>query len=142
MATGTEQSSSSAAYKAVRPRYDNIVSNVKAQEEFSDQRRRFRLAEYDVLELRREKKLADDETFIPERLIDQGIQADVPQYMEPLQSARALVLFKDLLDPARTTLDIAHFFTDLIRQGDWLSQWLIFADSLSEQGGACSEVLF
>lgn len=135
------QLSSVPTYKTIDRLYKELAS-VEDQKTKAEKRREFRRHEIDLEKLRKEQVIPEWGTCVPQRMIDEGINMDVPGYVKPIMEARSLVSLINMADPTRPGNDVAEFFTTQVRYGNWLDAWVKAADSLAEQGGVCMEILF
>jgi len=74
-------------------------------------RRATRKVSVDVEALRQQKKLDEDETLIPVRVIDTNIQREQPAYINYLKNSRRLCTFNCLTEPEIDTQNLELEFT-------------------------------
>lgn len=74
-------------------------------------RRAKRDVDIDVEALRQKKKLDEDETLIPVRVIDTNIQREQPAYVNYLKNSRRICTFNSITDPDQDTQKLELEFT-------------------------------
>lgn len=86
-------------YDEARIHLNRIVDNWKQEVDKTDERRKTRDVDINVQQLRSTGKLDEDETLIPDRVIDTNIQREQPPYINYLKNSRRLAIFTCVSNP-------------------------------------------
>jgi len=129
-------------YSDGKEQIDSIISEWSIEEETSKVRRDLRHLYKDVKQLRASGAIAQSDTYVPQRIIDQYIRQDKPAQLAFVEKPDRLLIFKDLSDPLLPTEDLERAFTDFMRFPGWLTVWHRAFDGCDLHGGVCLEVRF
>lgn len=105
-------------------------------------RREVRRKVVDVEKLRLAGELEEDETFIPQRLVDSRIRQEKPAQMAFLEQPDRLLVFSDITDPLYPTEPLERAFTQFMRYEGWTHAWTRAFDGCNLHGGVCLEVRY
>ncbi len=110
--------------------------------ELSIQRRKERYIELDVEKMRQKGELAEDETFIPDRVIDVNISREHPEYLAFLKQSNRLAIFECKSNPDFDTQNIEIEFTKGLTYRGWYRQFTRLIDGSALHGDDAIEVVF
>lgn len=98
-------------YQKARVFLKSLVDEWKLEVEETDERRRTRDIDVDVQKLRNEGSIDEDETLIPDRVIDTNIIREQPPYINYLKNSRRLAIFTCLSQPTLNAQPLELEFT-------------------------------
>jgi len=129
-------------FAEARTRLCNIIDAWTTEINETDKRRKYRTIDVNVEDLRKAKKINQDETLITIRTIDSNIRREQPQYIRYLQTERGLVTFesRDVLGQDTQLLEAAY--TSGMTYAGWEIAWYSFIDGAQTHGWSAMEVVF
>lgn len=98
-------------FDTARIHLQRLVKDWGSERQETLMRRAERDVNIDVEALRQKKKLDEDETLIPVRVIDTNIQREQPAYVNYLKNSRRIVTFNSLESPNEDTQQMELEFT-------------------------------
>ena len=108
----------------------------------TEERRKERKIDADIKSMRAEKKLAPDEFFIPDRVIDKNISREQPIFIQFLSQSKRLVIFKCSTNPDLDTQLLEMDVTDGFKYPGWMTQFFKVIDGAQTHGSDAMEVTF
>jgi hypothetical protein len=128
-------------FQKARIPLNRLVDKWNEEVDKTQQRREIRDVEVDVKELRRIGKLDQDETIIPDRVIDTNIQREQPPYINYLKNSRRLAIFNCLSNPDVNTQRIELEFTKGMTYINWENPHYKTLDGAQTHGWDAVEVV-
>lgn len=130
-------------FSASRLHLTRIVDDWNEEIRLTEERRKTRDIEINVDALRKAKKLDEDETIVPDRIIDSNIQREQPPYINYLKNSRRLAIFTctsnpDLTNTQRLELDFTRGMTYL----GWETPHFKCLDGAQTHGWDAIEVVY
>lgn len=98
-------------FTTARIHLTRLVDEWRTERDETKLRRAKRDVQVNVEALRQAKKLDEDETIIPVRVIDTNIQREQPAYVNYLKNSRRITTFNSLSNPAQDTQKLELEFT-------------------------------
>lgn len=134
-------------YAYAQGRITNLVKSWDSEISATNYRRQIRGIKVNVKQLRAEKKLKPNETYIPVRLIDTNIKREEPTYIGYLKGSRRLAIFKRAdgvtnpnVQEAITKLE--KEFTRVCQYIAWEDDFFQLRDAAATHKWAAMEVCF
>lgn len=107
-------------YSKARIQLNRLVDSWDAERKITESNRLKRDIEVDVEALRQSGQLDEDETLIPDRVIDTNIQRELPPFVNYLKNSRRLAIFTCVSNPDITdTQKLELEFTRVNTYPDW-----------------------
>lgn len=129
----------------VKAEFDRIVSTFKSFSDEIEENRKIRRASMNVAALREQKKLAEHETLVQVRVIDENIERDKPTYVAYLkQSARfAIFVRRDGVQDLRIPV-LESWFKTMMCYDDppWEFDYIKLIDGALAHGFDYAEVVY
>lgn len=129
-------------FSKARIKLDRLVSDWKTECSKTKERRLKRDVEVDVKALRREGKLDEDETIIPDRVIDTNIQREQPPYINYLKNSRRVAIFTCTSNPDVNTQRLELEFTQGMTYIAWETPHFKTLDGSQTHGWDACEVVY
>ncbi len=113
-----------------------VLENDWCEEESKvTKRRNQRKIKVNVDELRRKKRVARDETFIPVRVIDNNIRREIPSFIAYLIGSRRVAIFKPKSQTLNLSVDpLESEFTRIFRYAGWETEFFKVLDGAMLHG--------
>ena len=108
----------------------------------TEERRKTRDIQVSVKQLRNEGKLDDDETLIPDRVIDENITREQPPYINYLKNSRRLAIFTSLTNPGQNTQALELEYTRGMTYVGWELAHYKCLDGAQTHGWDAVEVVY
>src|SRR4051812_12742731 len=106
-------------YATAKTFLKRIVSDWRSEVEDTEARRKTRDVEINVESLKLQKKLDDDETIIPVRVIDTNITREQPPFINYLKNSRRIAIFHSEDDPNTDADNLEQEFTRVSTYNGW-----------------------
>jgi hypothetical protein len=106
-------------YAKAKVRIDNLIGKFSKIKQDVKRLRKERYADLDVDELRETGELENDETFIPDRVIDNNIMREKPEAVGFLLGSHRLAIFRCLSNPQKKTRRLEYEFTKGLTYSGW-----------------------
>ncbi len=119
-----------------------LVDDWHTEVEDTEVRRKTRDVEIDVEGLRQKGDLDEDETIVPDRVIDTNITREQPPYINYLKNSRRLCIFDCLSNPEVTSTKIELEYTKGMTYTNWETPYFKTLDGAQTHGWAAVEVVF
>lgn len=137
-----EQQQALEDYNTARPYLLSLVSSWTVETVRTDANRLTRDIDIDIDSLRENGDIEDDECFIPDRIIDQNIQRELPSYINFLKNSRRLAIFNDVLDATFDCQLLEDAFTKVMTYKGWIRPWYKLLDGSMSHGWASFELVY
>lgn len=129
-------------YDKARVRINGLINSFDEEKSRIRRARKERYADVDVEQLRESGELQADETFIPDRVIDNNITRDLPDAVSFLVGSHRLAIFRCLSNPDLNTRKLETDFTKGLTYNGWYRPFLRSFDGASLHGWDAIEVMF
>lgn len=106
-------------FSQAKQRITNLIQQWQSEIAATNTRRAMRNVDIDLVQLYKEGKLKQDETFIPIRVIDSNIKREQPNFVSFLTQSRRLAIFSCIDDPSLNTDLIEQAFTKGMMYNGW-----------------------
>ena len=129
-------------YQKAKVRIDKLITSWNGIKDQAKSRRLERYINLDVKQLRASGEIDEDETFIPQRIIDSNILRDKADAMNFLNASKRLAYFRCIDDP---TVDARQLETDVTKgltYEDWYKTFDRHYDGAALHGWDSIEILF
>lgn len=98
---------------------NRLTKDWKAEVDETEERRKTRDIQVNVRDLRSSGQLDDDETLIPDRVIDENITREQPPYINYLKNSRRLSIFTSLSNPGQNAQPLELEYTRGMTYTGW-----------------------
>lgn len=129
-------------YELAKPFLKELVDQFESEKIATRLNRERRQIDVNIEQLRSEGKLAQDEPFIPIRVIDNNISKEKPAYIAYLQQSRRLVIFHDSIEPTKKHEKLESAFTRGMSYNGWLTPHFKVVDGSQLHGWDWAEAVF
>jgi hypothetical protein len=129
-------------YELAKPFLKELVDQFESERTATKLNRERRQIDVNIEQLRSEGKLAQDEPFIPIRVIDNNISKEKPAYIAYLQQSRRLVIFHDSVEPTKKHEKLESAFTRGMSYNGWLTPHFKVVDGSQLHGWDWAEAVF
>lgn len=129
-------------FSKARTKLNHLVTQWNDEVKKTEQRRLERDVDIDVEELRASGKLDEDETLVPDRVIDTNIQREQPPYINYLKNSRRLGIFTCLSNPDQVTQRLELEFTQGMTYISWETAHFKTLDGTQTHGWDAVEIVF
>lgn len=119
-----------------------LVDDWKTEVDSTEERRKTRDIDIDVQALRNDGSLDEDETLIPDRVIDENITREQPPFVNYLKNSRRIAIFTCLTDPEQQTQRLELEFTRGMTYTGWETAHFKCLDGSQTHGWDAVEVTF
>jgi hypothetical protein len=119
-----------------------LCDDWKHECEETDERRKTRDVQVDVRSLRDSGQLDEDETLIPDRVIDENITREQPPYINYLKNSRRLAIFKSLTNTEQDAQKLELEFTRVMTYTGWEVPLFKELDGSQTHGWDAVEVVY
>lgn len=119
-----------------------LIDDWTEEVNYSEARRKERKVEINAEELRQRGELDEDETLIPQRIIDSNIAREQPPYINYLKNSRRIVIMECLDDPDQNTDRIESEFTKKATYEAWENSFYKCLDGAQLHGTDAVEVAY
>lgn len=131
-----------AVFQEAKDTICKLVSVMDDQEQIACNNRELRYTEIDIEAERKASRLAPDELYIPQHIIDTNIRREQATYISYItQSARSVIL-ADLDNPSAVTDLVEKDFTNKCRYEGWQMPWFREIDGMQQNGYGIMELVF
>jgi hypothetical protein len=137
-----EQDERTFDFTVARTFLNSLIGEWAGEVKNTEENRKTRDIDIDVQALRASKKLAEDETVIPDRVIDSNIQRELPPYINYLKNSRRLAIFTCMSNPERQTNRVELEFTRGMTYSGWETPHYKCLDGSCTHGWDAIEVVF
>jgi hypothetical protein len=129
-------------FEKAKSRINSLIDSFNEEKAIIRRLRKERYADVDVAELRETGELENDETFIPDRVIDNNITRDLPDAVSFLTGSHRLAIFRCLSNPDINTRRLELEFTKGLTYNGWYRPFFRSFDGASLHGWDAVEVVF
>lgn len=129
-------------WEQAKPFLTGLVQQFETESLATKGNRERRLIDADIKAMQDKGEIKRCDTFIPQRVIEEGIQREKPTYVAYLQQSRRLAIFADVLYPKDKHDDMELAFTKGLQYEGWLDSHTQVIDGGQLHGWDCSETLF
>src|SRR6185503_18541779 len=129
-------------YDKAKIRIDQLIHEWAEECRESEKRRDERYIDLDIEALRQKGDIAEDETFVPIRVIDTNIMRELPEFMAFLKQSNRLAIFNCISNPEIQTDNIETAYTKGLTYLGWYKQFKKLIDGASLHGWDSIEVVF
>lgn len=119
-----------------------IIDTFGQEQVKTEQRRRNRDSYLDVESMRKDGRIAPDETFIPLRIIDTNIVREQPPYIAFLKAQRRIAIFQERHNYTNDCQEIEKQFTQGMTYAGWELPFFRCLDGAQLHGWDAVEVVF
>lgn len=118
-----------------------LVDDWVEEVNYTEARRKERKVEINVEELRQRGEMDEDETMVPQRVIDSNIAREQPPYINYLKNSRRIAIMECLDDPEQDTDRIEGEFTKKATYEAWENAFYKCLDGAQLHGTDAVEVV-
>jgi hypothetical protein len=129
-------------YEKAKPFITNLLGEWSSEFQEAKTRRLQRYIDLDVEQLRESGEIAQDETFIPDRVIDNNITREIADIMAFLNAGQRIGIFRSLDNPKQDTRQLEDEFTKGLTYSGWYREFNRVADGALLHKQDYIEVLF
>lgn len=129
-------------YERAKIHINLLIDSWSKEIDNTKNRRNERKLDIDIDSFRSKGKIASDETFIPERVIDTNIKREQPAYINFLKQSSRLVIMKDRRDPLYDTQKLELAVSDGLKYQGWLTDFYRTLDGAQTHGWDSLEITF
>lgn len=129
-------------YQKAKVRMDRMINEWREEKNRTVYRRKDRYIDLDVEELRASGHINQDETFIPNRVIDNNIMRDKADAMAFLNGSHRLAYFRCVSNPLLDTRQLESDFTKGLSYPGWYKAFDRHYDGAALHGWDAVEVLY
>lgn len=129
-------------FAKARLRFKTLVDQWRLEADETDERRRTRDVNVSVQNLRNDGSLDEDETIIPDRVIDTNIQREQPPYINYLKNSRRLAIFNCISNPSINSQKLELEFTRGMTYIGWETPHFKCLDGAQTHGWDAIEVVY
>ena len=129
--------------------YDNwqtkIADLVSAADELhhkAEVHRRLRYSEVDIEDLKRVNRLAPDELYIPQHIIDMNVRREQSSYVQYITQSPRAVILSSRIDPTVTGDLLERDVTNRLRYDNWQIPLYANIDSFQQNGYSIVELVY
>lgn len=138
----TEQTKQVNDFEYARIYLNRLVKDWNLEIDETHERRLTRDIQVHVRDLRASGQLDDDETLVPERVIDENITREQPPYINYLKNSRRLAIFTSLSNPGQITQALEIEFTRGMTYTAWELAHFKCLDGAQTHGWDSVEVVY
>jgi hypothetical protein len=129
-------------YAKLETKLKNLVSVMDTLRSRNTAARKLRYTDIDIEVERTAGRLAPDEVFVPQHIIDTNIRREQASYVQYItQSNRACILV-DVDQPSNDTSMLERDFTNRVRYNDWQIPMFANIDGMQQNGYGIVELTF
>lgn len=128
-------------YKEAEDRLKKLVSAMDTQKQVANNNRQLRYSAIDVEAERKAERLAPDELYVAQHIIDMNIRREQGVYINYVTSSQRALIMKDLENPSMETGVIEHDFTLRTRYDSWQFPWFRSIDGMQQNGYSIMELV-
>lgn len=121
---------------------ERLVNDWIEEIQDTELRRKQRKLEIDVEALRQKNDLDEDETFVPQRVIDTNITREQPPYINYIKNSRRIAIMRCLSDPEQNSDNIEQDFTRVSTYESWELPIYRCLDGSQAHGTDACEVVY
>lgn len=129
-------------FQKAKVQIDLVISSWSMDVREAEARRKERYVELDIETMRQVGDLEEDETFIPDRVIDGNIKREKSNVMAFLNAGNRLAIFDCLSDPTIDTRTLEQEFTQGLTFKGWYREFERTVDGAALHGMDYIEVVF
>ena len=129
-------------YAKAKIRIDLMINDWLSECEATTRRRDERYIDLDIEALRKKGVIEEDETFLPNRVIDTNIMREMPEFMAFLKQSNRLAIFNCISNPEIQSDEIELAFTKGLTYLGWYKQFKRLVDGSELHGWDSIEVIF
>ena len=129
-------------FQSARVHLDRIIRDWDTEVEDTEIRRKTRKVEIDLEGLRQKGDMDEDETMVPQRLIDSNISREEPPYVNYIKNSRRIALFECLENPFQDSDLIEQEFTRVATYSGWEVPIVKARDGSASHGWDTIEVTY
>jgi hypothetical protein len=129
-------------FAKAKPRLDNLIGKFSEIRTNIKRLRKERYVDLDVEELRETGEIENDETFIPNRVIDNNIMREKPDAVSFLNGSHRLAVFRCTSNPLKKTRKLEYEFTKGLTFSGWYRSFDRTFDGAILHGWDGIEVVF
>lgn len=118
---------------------DDLLQDYGEEVKATETRRKLRLYERDVEQMKQNGELAPHETLVVRRVIERNIVNEKSRRLGYIEGARNLLLFTDINNPTIDTAPLANWFSRGMRYQNWAVPWHRTVDATSCHGAGYIE---
>lgn len=119
-----------------------LVADWRSEVDETEERRKTRDIQVNVRAMRNEGKLDDDETLIPDRVIDENITRELPPYVNYLKNSRRISIFTSLSNLGQNTQALELEYTRGMTYTSWETAHYKCLDGSATHGWDLVEVVY
>jgi len=128
-------------FDEAKTRIEKLVKCMDEQEQFAMNNRHLRYTEIDIEAERKSNRIAPDELYIPQHLIDTNIRREQAKYVAYISSARRSAILRDLDNPATDCSLLEIDFTNRFRYDGWQTSLYRCVDGMQQNGYGILELV-
>lgn len=138
----TEQTKQVQDFAYAKTYLRRLTDDWKIEISETEERRKTRDVHVDVRSLRDSGQLDEDETLIPDRVIDENITREQPPYINYLKNSRRLGIFHSLTNPSADCQKLELEFTRVMTYTGWELPFYKELDGAQTHGWDAVEVVY
>src|SRR5712664_128297 len=124
-----------------KERITKLVAVMDEQEQVLMNTRHLRYTQIDIEAERKSGRLAPDELYVPQHIIDSNIRREQARYVAYVSSSRRAVVFENIEDPSQDSSIIEKDFTERIRYDGWQVPMFRMIDGMQQNGFGIMELV-
>lgn len=129
-------------YSKLSCKITDLIGTMNELRKTNEKARKLRYTEIDVEKERAANKLAPDELFIPQHIIDSNIRKEQSSYVQYITQSNRAVVMADLDQPGADVQLIERDFTSRVRFDGWQLPEFANIDGMQQNGYGVVEVVF
>lgn len=132
----------SANYKDLEKRIKDLVAVMTERTSMVTANRRLRYVEIDIEGERKAGRIAADELYIPQHLIDTNIKREQPSYVQYVTQSPRAVILSDTTQPANDPQVLEKDVTNRLRYNGWQTPLYANIDGMQQNGYGIMEIVY
>jgi hypothetical protein len=129
-------------YSKLENKLKNIVSVMDTLQSRSTVARKMRYTEVDIEVERAAGRIAPDEVFVPQHIVDTNIRREQASYIQYITQSNRACILQDVNEPSSDTTLLERDLTNRIRYNDWQIPMFACVDGFQQNGYGVIEQLF
>lgn len=121
-------------FTEAKEKITKLVNAMDEQEQYVKNCRHLRYTEIDIEAERKSGRIAPDELYVPQHIIDTNIRREQAKYISYVSSARRAAIFHDLDNQASDTALLENDFTNRFRYDGWQLPLYRCIDGMQQNG--------
>ena len=129
-------------YNKLEDKLRNMTSVMDTLQARNITARKLRYTEIDIEVERTAGRIAADEVFVPQHIIDTNIRREQASYIQYITQSNRACILQNIQNPAIETTTLERDLTNRIRYNDWQLQMFANIDGMQQNGYGIIELVF